>query len=327
MLAWAQGTSSPAKTPAASSSSPSSSQTSTAGSTGQLKVRGPEAVAQQDPNRIVATINGKQITAQQAAAMLKQVPEDTRRKAPSLANLVEQLYLIDHFSDQAEKLKLDQQSPWRERLQSDRKQIMAQAYVNQMGKDASLASGADPQQYYNTHSADFEQVKLSGILVRFNPPGTPASGTTASRTEAEAQLKANDLEKKIKDGGDFSALARTDSEHQTSVRGGDLGTYTIGDPNLPTDIKAAVAKLQTGQVSEPIRVPGGYFIIKVDSRSKLPFDQVRANIIQKLEIDKYKIQIQDPDFFASSAPSSNIPSLQRPASPQPSSTAPKRPGQ
>ncbi len=259
--------------------------------------------------------------------MLKQVPDDQRRQARNLASLVQQLYVIDQFSDNAEKLKLDQQSPWKEKLQSDRKQIMAQAYVNQMGKDTSIAPGTDPQQYYNSHPADFDQVKLSGILIRFNPPGTPASGTTVSRTEADAQQKANEVEKKIKDGGDFSALARTDSDQQqSSVRGGDLGTYTMGDPNLPPDVKAAVGKLQTGQVSEPIRVPGGYFILKVDSRSKLPFDQVRAGIVQKLEIDKYKIQVQDPDFFASSAPTPNIPSLQRSA-PTPQSTPSKPPGQ
>ncbi len=315
MLAWAQTTSSPAK----SSSSP-------AAPTSQLKVRGPDAVAQQDPNRVVAVIDGKQITAQQAAALLKQVSDDQKRQA-SLADLVQQVYMVDRFSDQAEKLKLDQQSPWKERLQSDRRQIMAQAYVNQMGKDASVGSSTDAQQYYNNHLADFDQLKLSGIFVRFNPPGTPASGANVSRTEAEAQQKANDLEKKIKEGGDFSALARTESDDQkSSVRGGDLGTILMGDP-VPPAIKAAVGKLQTGQVSEPVRVAAGYFILKVDSRTKLPFDQVRANIVQKLEFDKYKIQVQDPDFFASSAPTPNIPSLQRPASPQPSSTPVKPPGQ
>lgn len=327
MLAWAQGTSSPSQ-PAASSPSPSSSQASPPASTTQLKVRGPEAIAQQEPNRVVATINGKQITAQQAVVLLRQVPDDQRRSIPSLANLLERVYMIDQFAGEAEKLKLDQQSPWKERLQLERTQVLAQAYINQMGKSPAIASGSDPQQYYNSHQADFEQVKLSGILVAFNPPGTPASGAKATRTEAEAQQKANDLEKKIKDGGDFSALARTDSDQQqSSVRGGDLGTYMTGDANLPADVKTAIAKLQTGQVSEPIRVPGGYFILKVDSRTKLPFDQVRASIVQKQEVDKYKIQVQDPDFFASSAPSSNVPSLQRTTPSQQPPATTKPPGQ
>jgi hypothetical protein len=325
MLAWAQTTSPPPKPPSAGTSSPTNGQTPAPPSTGGLKVRGPEAVAQQEPNRIVATINGKQITAQQAANMLKQIPEDQRRTVPSLATLLERVYMIDQFADEAQKLKLDEQSPWKERLQLDRRQVLAQAYMTQMGKGSSNPAGTDPQQYYNSHPADFEQVKLSGIFIGFNAPGTPATGTKITRTEAEAQQKANDLEKKIKGGGDFSALARTDSDQQqSSVRGGDLGTYTMADGNLPPDIKTAISKLQPGQVSDPIRVPAGYFILKLDSRTKVPFDQARAGIVQKMEVDKYKIQVQDPDFFASNAPSS--PSLQAPSSAQPQ-PAPKPPTQ
>jgi parvulin-like peptidyl-prolyl cis-trans isomerase-like protein len=259
--------------------------------------------------------------------MLKEIPEDQRRSVPSLATLLERVYMIDQFAGQAEKLKLDQQSPWKERLQLDRSQVLAQAYISEMGKGSSGTSGSDPQQYYNSHPAEFEQIKLSGILIAFNPPGTPASSAKTTRTEAEAQQKANDLEKKIKDGGDFSALARTESDQQQSaVRGGDLGTYTVGDANLPPDIKSAISKLQAGQVSEPIRVPGGFFILKVDSRTKLPFDQARAGIVQKMEVDKYKIQVQDPDFFASNAPNPNAPSLQRPTS-APPAPATKPPSQ
>lgn len=324
-LALAQGTSAP-KTPP--SSTPSTSTAPGSSSAGQLKLRGPEAVAQQDPNRIVATIDGKQITAQQAMAMLKELPEEQRRQASNLSALLQQLYVIDQFSGQAEKMKLDQESPWKEQLQLNHKEVLAQAYLNQIGKNGAGPSSADPQQYYNTHPEDFEQVKLSGILIAFNPPGTPTSGSTVTRTEADAQQKANDVEKKIKDGGDFSALARTDSDQQqSSVKGGDLGSFMLNDSRLPPEIKTAISKVQTGQVSEPIRVPGGYFILKVDNRTKTPFEQARGNIVQKLEVDKYKIQVQDPDFFASSAPRSNIPSLQRPATSQPAPTSTKPPGQ
>ncbi len=332
IFAYAQGTSSPPKPPASSSSSGSATQAqapSTPSDTGGLKVRGPEAVAKQDPNKVVATIDGHPITAQQAVNMLKQIPDDQRRTVQSLSSLLQQLYTVGQLSDEAEKLKLDQQSPWREQIQLDRKQVLAKAYLSDISK-SSGGSASEAQQYYSSHPGEFEQLKMSGILIAFNPPGTPASGAAVNRTEAEAQQKANDLEKKIKDGGDFSALARTDSDQQQSAaKGGDLGgPYLTSDPRLPPDIKTAVAKLQPGQVSEPVRVTGGYFILKLDKRSVTPFEEVRAQIVQKLQLEKYKIQVQDPDFFASSAPSSNLPSLQRPASPgspKPSQTTPPKP--
>ncbi len=321
---WAQGTSPSTLKPGAPPppAPPPASAAQSLGASGQLKLRGPEAIAQQDPNRIVATINGKQITAQQAVNLLKQVPDDQRRSVTNLSTLLERVYMFDQFADEAAKLKLDQQSPWKERLALERTQLLAQAYINQMATSGPTDAS---KQYYDAHSADFDQVKLSGIVVSFNPPGTPASATATTRTEAQAQDKATDLEKKIKAGGDFSALARTDSDQQQSAaRGGELGRFEMGDSvfvpgdaTLPADIRPVVGKLQAGQVSEPIREAGGYFILKVDSRTKVPFAIAKQGIVQKLEFDKYKIQVQDQDFFsAANAPS--IPSLQRPAPSAPS---------
>ena len=120
---------------------------------------------------------------------------------------------------------------------------------------------------------------------------------------------------------------RTDSDDQrSSTNGGDLGTVALTNPNLTPDIKNALSKLQDGQVSEPVKVPNGYYIFKLNSRTKVPFEQARAGIVQKMqndksqavikqELDKYKVQVQDQDFFgASGAPGGpSIPSLQRPA--------------
>jgi parvulin-like peptidyl-prolyl isomerase len=285
-----------------------------------LKARGPEAVSQQDPNRVVATIAGKQITAKEAMDLLKPLgPDDRKRFEANLSGLVQQLYMTSQIADEAAKQKLDQQSPWKEQLQMARSNILTQAYLS---KEASANSAAaDPRAYYDSHTADYEQVKLSLIQVAFSPPGTPAAGATAQRTESQALEKANDLEKKIKSGGDFAALARAESDHQqTSVKGGDLPPMMVGDPGLPAPIKAAVMKLQPGQVSDPIRVQGGFFIFKLESRNTLGFDQARPTIAQKIqndrnqivlkqELEKYKVDVRDPDFFnMSSVPSLNVPS-------------------
>lgn len=317
-FAYAQGTSPAPATNTGQTQFPSNST--------QLKARGPENVAQQEPNRVVATIDGKQITAKQAMDLLKPyTPEQRKQLEANLALGLQQIYMQQQFAQQAEKMNLDQQSPVREELQTTRQQILAQAYMKKLGEGASGTAG-DPKQYYDSHPGEFDTVKLSGIFVTFNAPGTPASAApNGARTEEQAKERSNDIEKKIKDGGDFATLARTESDNkQNSASGGDLGTYPINNPRIPPDIKAAIEKLQPGQVSEPIRIAGAFLIIKLDARNKLSFEQAKPEIVQKLEVEKYKVQVQDPDFFASSAaPSSHIPSLQRPAS----GPAPAQPGQ
>jgi peptidyl-prolyl cis-trans isomerase C len=357
-LAFAQtrtGTSTQSSAPQTAPAQQPSTQNAPAGSqapasTTGLKPRGPEAVAQQDPNRVVATIAGKQITAREALDLLKPLsPQDRRRYEANLPDLVQRIYMQDQLADQAAKLNLDQQSPWKEQLQMTRANILTQAYLNKIANSATATPADDPKQYYDSHPNDFDQFKLSGIFIGFSPPGTPAAQNgQPNQTEEQARQKADDVEKKIKAGGDFSALARTDSDNQQlAAKGGDLGTVTSGEAQLPADIKAAMLKLQAGQVSEPIRLPNGFFILKVESRSKLSFDQARAGIAQRLqneknqaavkqELDKYKIEVKDPDFFnASNAPGRNLPSLQRPAgTPVPATpsaagtaTSPKPPAQ
>ncbi len=320
-------------TPPASSSPQAPAASS--GTTSQLKARGPDAVAQQDPSKVVATIDGKQITAKEAVNMLKAIPADQlKRYEAKLPDVLQQLYMSRQLAEQAVKMNLDQQSPVKEQLQLNRDGILTQAYLN---KIATTASGPAPDaaQYYNSHQSEFDRIKISGIFVSFNAPGTPASSTASNRTEEQAREKANDLEKKLKAGGDFAALARTDSDNQQAAsRGGELGTFSATDPQLPAELRTAIEKLQAGQVSEPIRIPTGLVIIKLDSRNKLTLDQARPEIVQKLQnernqaavkqqVDKYKIQVQDPDFFTASTPgASSIPSLQRPAPSATHSSAP-----
>ena len=332
-IAFSQGTSS---SPASATPAQTPTPSSPAATTSQLKARGPEAIAQQDPNRVIATIDGKQITAKQAADLLKPLaPEVRKRYENQLPQLVQEAYMQEQLAEEAAKLNLDQQSPWKEQIQMARANILTQAYLSKMtGAGGGTVSTADAQQYYNAHPEDFDQMKLSGIFIAFSGPGTPASSPSAARTEEQAREKATDVEKKLKAGSDFATVARTDSDNQqTAAQGGALGTYSTNDTRLPPDVKAAITKLQPGQVTEPIRIPNAMLILKLESHNKLTFEQAQPTINQKIQTDKsqavmkqemakYKIQVQDPEFF-NGAGTTNIPSLQKPGPAQ--TTPPAKP--
>jgi hypothetical protein len=291
-----------------------------------LKLRGPEAVAEQEPNKVVATIEGNPITARQAADMLKDVSPEQRRSAPNLASLLQQIYMIHKFADQATQMHLDQQQPWKEELAATRANILGNAYLNHLAS-TNAAPTPDPKQYYDSHPDEFEQIKLSGILIGFSPAGAPAQSGAANRTEEQARTKAADIEKKLKGGASFATLASSESDNKASAsHGGELGTVSLGDATLPANIRTALANMQPGQVSEPIQVQNGFYIFKVESRTKVPFDQARESIQKKIQTDrnqavlkqqfeKYKIQVSDPDFFSTGTSAHNIPSLQHPPSP------------
>jgi len=84
----------------------------------------------------------------------------------------------------------------------------------------------------------------------------------ASSTDIQkASSKANDLVKKLRGGQDFSQTAISDSDDANALKGGDLGWRTLSE--IPTLFVNEIHQLSQGDVSEPIRSPSGFHIIKM----------------------------------------------------------------
>lgn len=78
---------------------------------------------------------------------------------------------------------------------------------------------------------------------------------------AEEQVKQNigNILGQLKEGANFSALARQFSQSATASSGGDVGWTTLAE--LPGPVAEKLKNMSTGALSEPIRAPGGYYII------------------------------------------------------------------
>lgn len=98
-----------------------------------LHPKGPVDVARDDPNRVVAVIDGKEITAQQGWNIIQKVPPPTRNSYKGgLSALLERVYLQNAVADEAIKLKLDRQQPWKDKL-AHAKQVDLQVHQNYPG--------------------------------------------------------------------------------------------------------------------------------------------------------------------------------------------------
>ena len=144
---------------------------------------------------------------------------------------------------------------------------------------------AEIQAYYAAHAAQYQvkdQAKVRHILIAV-PAGADA------KTDAAAKMKAEDLLKQIKAGGNFADLASKNSDDPGSkATGGELGFLSPGQ-TVPEFDKAAFS-LQPGQTSDLIKTKFGYHILQVEERTQAhekPLSEVRAEIVPVLEQQKF----------------------------------------
>ncbi|HED38799.1 MAG TPA: hypothetical protein ENJ13_00040 [Chromatiales bacterium] len=103
----------------------------------------------------------------------------------------------------------------------------------------------------------------------------------ASDADIEAaRSKAADLLARIKAGESFEALAKENSDDAGSaIDGGDLGYFGRGDMVAAFD--ETVFSMKIGEVSEPVKTPFGFHIIKLEDvreGSTKSFEEVRAEL-------------------------------------------------
>src|SRR5262245_9442823 len=122
-----------------------------------------------------------------------------------------------------------------------------------------------------------EQIRASHILFK-----------TDGKSEAEVRTRAEAVLKQLKGGADFAALAKQLSEDDaTKASGGDLNFFGRG--RMVAEFDNAVFAMQPGQMSDLVKSPFGFHIIKVTDRKPevtRPLDEVREEIKERLTQQK-----------------------------------------
>ncbi len=102
-----------------------------------------------------------------------------------------------------------------------------------------------------------EEFRLANILV-------PVQEGAAPEQVQAAERQARDLYQQLQQGADFAQLAIARSSSETALEGGEMGWRKAGQ--LPPPFDSMLSKMSVGDVTEPVRTPGGFIIIKLQEK-------------------------------------------------------------
>lgn len=225
-------------------------------------------VAVQAQDKVLAKVNGKDVTEAALAYAEEEIGEGLAHLSPGQKRryLTEYLIEMQVFSEAAEAAKLGSGPEFDARLAYWRQHALKDTFLAKAVKDK--VTEAEAKKFYDERASQMageEEVKASHILVK-------------------DEAKAQEIAKKLIAGGDFAALAKEFSEDPGSKdKGGVLGYFGRGQ--MVKEFEQVAFIMQKGETSQPVKTQFGYHIIRVEDRRKKDppkFEDVKTEILERM---------------------------------------------
>jgi peptidyl-prolyl cis-trans isomerase C len=263
---------------------------------------------------VVATVNGKKLTAEQVRNMIATTPPQVQQAfAKNPEQFMREFDWYSLIQQLAEKAGLDKRSPYKERLEFQRLMTLVQAMYDEAAREVTVTRDEE-KAYYAANEMKYREALAKLIYIPFSTGGGAVPGGKKVLTETEAKTKAEGIVKQARTGADFVKLVKEHSEDPGSAaQNGDIGTgVRTTTTHIPEAMRNAILALKPGQVSDPIRHENGYYVFRVESVSVLPYEKVREEIYKELKQAGFvkwqkntqaeaTIQVANEEFFRSLA--------------------------
>lgn len=219
-------------------------------------------------DKVLATVNGKNVTESQLVYAEEEIGEGLAHLSPGQRRryLTEYLIEMQIFAEAAAAAKLGSGPDFEARMKYWKDHALKDVLLAKTVKEK--VTEAEAKKFYDeraTQMATEEEVSASHILVK-------------------DQAKAEDVAKKLIAGGDFAALAKEHSEDPGSKdKGGALGFFGRGQ--MVKEFELVAFTMQKGETSQPVKTQFGYHIIRLDDRRKKEppkFDDVKSEIMSRM---------------------------------------------
>jgi parvulin-like peptidyl-prolyl isomerase len=169
-------------------------------------------------------------------------------------------------------------------------QILTQRVVGQEISSRVAIPEAEKRKYYEEHKQEFvreEMIFLRQIVIS-------TEGKNPQETAA-AEKKAKEVVDRAKKGEKFGELARDHSDDTATARNfGELPPFKRGQ--LRKEIEDVVFAQRKGYITDLIRIPNGFLILRVEERfepGQASYEEIENEITERLSMPKIQPRVRE----------------------------------
>jgi peptidyl-prolyl cis-trans isomerase SurA len=206
----------------------------------------------------------------------KEKDGESKKSIPAsyIDNQISEILITQYDNDRSKFLaELRRQGKTIRDFRREVEEDIVEGYMRQQQrKSQSIISPVKVETYYNENKDKFYQEDSVHLrLIQFN--------RTEDSTDASLRAKAEEAIARMKAGEKFEDIAKEVSQDSRRSKGGDWGWLKRSD--LKPELSDPLFKLAKGEVTEPIIMPEGVFLMYVEDRKfagTQPIDDVRDQI-------------------------------------------------
>lgn len=231
--------------------------------------------AAQDADKVVATVNGTDITVGHMIVARATLPAQFQELPAEvlfngiLEQLVQQTLLAQSYEgDLPNRAQLS--------LENETRSLTAGEALELVLADALTPAAI--QTAYEARYSEAEETK------EYN----------ASHILVETEEAALAVKEEVEGGADFAAVAREKSTGPSGPNGGQLGWF--GEGAMVPSFEAAVLELKVGEVSDPVQTQFGWHVITLNEtrvKDRPTLDEVRGEIEEEVRTAALEARIEE----------------------------------
>lgn len=246
--------------------------TAPAGSKTVLRV-GPRSVTQADVELLIHSMD------QQTQKALAQ---------QGLRTLGEQYALMLALAQEAARKHLDENADFRRQMAAQHERMLAQTEFQELDREVKV-SPEEISQYYATHSADFDQVRVRQFAVRLKPQNAKEGTPGLTPEEGRARLEA--IRKALASGSDPKQVAKDFGVANQVLL--DPEPRAIRQSALLPEFQKAAFKLKDGEFTDTQQVGDTLVALQVVGHSRIELKDASPEIQNTLHKQKLDAEIND----------------------------------